>query len=314
MTLLSISIPTFNRTQQLLQSLKSLKKILAEHKGVVEVNVYFNQHKSTVSPSILQIEEHFNFHFSDKNQGIIYNLNKCLLQNSAKYSMIFPDDEILIPKALSSLLNILGKQEYDLIFYNRMRKGFFTSRREFANDIQPNFYSGIELADTCTKVLTEICYVSKNSFFENSDRNVIQKFGPIAHFLSTPNISGLIFNSPLIIRSKQGSSFWTNHYPNILIAHIVWLELCSHIFYSTGQIHQRFIDELFVGTKNAIENCIKHSHRIDSGLQDRLEKIALIFPRYEPLIAASQLANHFPEIPTQEKYRDNFASCYPDWV
>jgi glycosyltransferase involved in cell wall biosynthesis len=314
MTLLSISIPTFNRTQQLLQSLQNLKKILAAHKEFVEVNVYFNQQESTVSPSILQIKEHFNFHFSDKNKGIIHNLNKCLLENSAKYSMIFPDDEILIPQALSSLLNILGKQEYDLIFYNRLRKGIFRSRPEFAKDIQPNFHSGIELANTCTKVLTEICYVSKNAFFEKTDRDVIQKYGPIAHFLSAPSINGLVFNNPLVIRSKQGSSFWTNHYPNILIAHIVWLELCALIFHSSGQVQQSFIDELFLGTKNAIENCIKHRHCIDDFLQERLEKIALTFPRYEPLVPLSRRANHFPKIPSQEKYQENFASCYPDWV
>lgn len=118
-SLLTIAIPTFNRSRYLRQCLSSLMPQAVA--ASPQVNVLIIDNASTddtevVCKSFLEkYSNHLQIIRNAENIGADANIAKCYLQSRSSYVWIFGDDDILSPGALASILEKLNKYEFGIV-------------------------------------------------------------------------------------------------------------------------------------------------------------------------------------------------------
>ncbi|MDD3596886.1 glycosyltransferase family 2 protein [Sulfuricurvum sp.] len=116
--LLTIAIPTFNRSDLLQSTLNSvLKQISYEHS--IELLVIDNASTDDTMDMMLSYNTTVRYERNKENQGIDYNINECVLRAKGKYVHILSDDDILMEGALENLINFLHQYNgIDFVYLN----------------------------------------------------------------------------------------------------------------------------------------------------------------------------------------------------
>lgn len=121
--LLTIAIPTYNRSACLARLLESLAPQL-EGENRIELIISDNASPDDTRAVVKSFQEKgVRLHYirSEENIGPDANFLKCFRVANGRYVWIFGDDDIILPGSLAKLLNILSQNEYDLVYV-----GFFT--------------------------------------------------------------------------------------------------------------------------------------------------------------------------------------------
>jgi len=120
-TILTISIPTYNRAIFLERSLHSIcKQLNSEIPIIIKVfdnNSTDNTHE--IVKSFMDKYPQISYTKNERNIGPDLNIGQCYYLSKTKYTWVFGDDDILLDGALLYLTNILNSDiEYGLAFLN----------------------------------------------------------------------------------------------------------------------------------------------------------------------------------------------------
>ncbi|HSI48429.1 MAG TPA: glycosyltransferase family 2 protein [Ideonella sp.] len=117
--LLTIAIPTYNRSRYLRQCLAALMPQVAEASGDVTVLVIDNA-STDDTPHVLSeyramFPDNFRVMRNTENIGGDNNIAKCYGECATKYAWIFGDDDVLMPGAIGVLLPRMKRQDFGVI-------------------------------------------------------------------------------------------------------------------------------------------------------------------------------------------------------
>lgn len=122
-TLLSICIPTWNRSVYLGQSLASLQEQLKDiPTGMVELYVSDNcsgDETPTVVDNYIQKGLPLTYNRNSENIGAARNFLQCMKNAKGKYILLLGDDDILNLGALSLIIEKIKEDDYGLIYFHR---------------------------------------------------------------------------------------------------------------------------------------------------------------------------------------------------
>jgi glycosyltransferase involved in cell wall biosynthesis len=116
--LLTIAIPTYNRSEYLTQLLEILAPQLS---GESRVNLVISDNASTDdTPTVVESfrEEGLALTYirNETNLGSDRNFLQCFEQSRGKYLWLFSDDDIIVPGGISRILALLAVEDYGLAF------------------------------------------------------------------------------------------------------------------------------------------------------------------------------------------------------
>jgi len=123
---LSIAIPTYNRSEQLIETLESILNQLPQINENIEIVISDNCSTDDTEICVKQYMEKHSFikyHKNDVNQGIDFNIYKCTNLASGKYVHLLSDDDILMEGSISYILNLINKHN-DISFFYLNGRGF----------------------------------------------------------------------------------------------------------------------------------------------------------------------------------------------
>jgi abequosyltransferase len=125
-SLLTIAIPTYNRSIFLDQCLKRIQEeiegLREDHRSLVRVFVSDNASLDDTHQVILRYQLKANGDFysvrNDENIGADRNFAQCYTSATTPYVWVFGDDDLIVPNGLQKVLNVLQKQEVDVLYVN----------------------------------------------------------------------------------------------------------------------------------------------------------------------------------------------------
>lgn len=134
-TILSICIPTWNRSHFLKKSLSSLKKQISEqNKKLLEIYVSDNcsdDDTKDVVESFISNGLPIKYFRQKENVGASRNFIHCMNECSGRYVLLLGDDDILKDGALEKIINVLVDNDYGLVYiYDNKATG---KSKEFEN-------------------------------------------------------------------------------------------------------------------------------------------------------------------------------------
>ncbi|GFO70711.1 hypothetical protein GMLC_42900 [Geomonas limicola] len=117
--LLTIAVPTYNRSSFLRRSLQSILGQLDRHRDLVELLVFDNCSSDDTAQVVasLQAAGHpISFTVHPENLGADGNFLSCFRAARGKYFLLFSDDDILLDGALDKLVPALRDGEYGVVY------------------------------------------------------------------------------------------------------------------------------------------------------------------------------------------------------
>jgi len=124
--LLTIAIPTYNRAAYLDLCLKRINEeiasLSANQRGLVMVYVSDNASSDNTAHVISQYKslcpEKFKVVRNDENIGADRNISQCYEAATTPYVWVIGDDDVILPGGLQLILDVLAKQEIDILYLN----------------------------------------------------------------------------------------------------------------------------------------------------------------------------------------------------
>src|SRR6201985_2075501 len=116
--LLTIAIPTYNRSNYLAQLLSVLTPQLGDEPRVeliISDNASLDD-TPTIVASFQQKHFHLTYIRNETNIGPDAKFLPCYEKASVKYVWIVADDDIIVPTAIDKILAYLSREEYDLVY------------------------------------------------------------------------------------------------------------------------------------------------------------------------------------------------------
>jgi len=115
--LLTIAIPTYNRSVYLEQLLHSLIHQLYDFQDRVELLVVDNASTDNTSEIVNAYTGQYQLRYikNDVNIGPDNNCIKCFSESRGKYVLLFGDDDLFLEGAVNYLLNILSSGDYGVV-------------------------------------------------------------------------------------------------------------------------------------------------------------------------------------------------------
>jgi abequosyltransferase len=117
--ILTVAIPTYNRSRYLVQCLDALMPQVLACAGKVDVVVIDNASTDDTPDIIARYAATYAGYLrwlrNSANVGGDNNIAKCYSECNAKYGWIFGDDDVLAAHALASLLPLLEKSEFGVV-------------------------------------------------------------------------------------------------------------------------------------------------------------------------------------------------------
>ena len=165
---LSICIPTYNRERFLRNSLETLYRQL-DDKNRDYVEVLVSNNCSTdgthelVQEYIAQGME-ITYLKNDKNLGADGNFLQCIYKAKGKYVLLLGDDDLLLPGAVNTLIDILQQDNYGVVYISGTTyRGKNTPAPSFANiNMHRALCNGVN--EYLQKVTVNITFISGNIF------------------------------------------------------------------------------------------------------------------------------------------------------
>lgn len=253
--LLSIVIPTYNRSDLIKESLDSLYVQIEQYKQFIEIIISDN----CSTDNTQEIISHYNFRDVDSryfrqnsNIGFEANFDFLVDHSCGKYIYIMGDDDILSIDFLNVIFRYFKRGiDYSIIHWNRLQgdskcqnnklydveyKGFEreVNSSDFIKDrmTDPNFISSLIFSRKCWEQGKK---VDCSKFYG------YQWFGRIYHGAIVSNDLCLYYSLPLVIQ-RGGSHAWAKDYPIYVTVGL------SNIFYSLDNkcsgLYKQWIDLL----------------------------------------------------------------------
>lgn len=166
--LFSICIPTYNREKFLRNSLESLYRQL-NNANREQVEVMVSNNCSTDGTHELVQEYiargmHLTYFCNEKNLGADGNILQCIYRAQGKYVLVLGDDDLFLPGAVDTLLEILKQDDYGAVYISgRPYREQDKHAPEFAGvDIEKGLCNGIN--EYLQRVTVFITFLSGNIF------------------------------------------------------------------------------------------------------------------------------------------------------
>jgi len=311
---LQVSIPTFNRSDQLVHCLESLLQAF-KHLNEIDrcrVGIAIQNNSTKGFIKYQSIFESFNKKFTDLNINYfnyiitgfnIGSANNCassLLNSQSTYTWFLPDDDLAEVDSLKIILSCIKLFSPCLIHGGR---GFKTVYKYDQFDVSPAFdlneILSVEYRDRILKLFSDNVVQAQELVFRtdlikqivNIDENVPyinEMFPAFFSICSLQNNSmPLIFlkRSIGIFRDGEPNSIWRNRWLSLSL--ITWPEMLEYCF-SIGLITKK---ELLVGKKIFIEGFKSIEHRPDIllGLNRRFPLDPRLLVKHYPYEMCSML-------------------------
>jgi len=126
--LISIGIPTYNRSEKLFRCLEST--INQDYENI-EIIVCDNNSNDNTSQVVLSFnDKRIHYHQNDKNIGMRNNFNMCLNKSSGDFFILLSDDDIPKNNLVSCLFNKISKNIDNIFAYSCVefhRNGIFSN-------------------------------------------------------------------------------------------------------------------------------------------------------------------------------------------
>ncbi|WP_319409725.1 glycosyltransferase [uncultured Desulfosarcina sp.] len=172
--LLSIAIPTYNRSKQLKYGLnRFLSQITDDIKPLIEICVA-DDCSTDDTPAVMKriVRDNFFIHYEryEYNIGLEKNLIACTQNCRGKYLWIFGDDDFLeFDDSLACIISLLKEGCYPFYILNRTRRSFDLSKKISENWMGLDFSNNKiypRLRDFCSKwgIISIIGFISVNIF------------------------------------------------------------------------------------------------------------------------------------------------------
>jgi abequosyltransferase len=121
--LLTIAIPTYNRSRFLAVLLSSLREQLGRHSQIeliISDNASSDETSSLVSNFLSHAPQGVNIRYirNERNIGPDANFLQCFQEARGKYVWLLGDDDIIVPSGLDKLIPLLEAKDYALIYLN----------------------------------------------------------------------------------------------------------------------------------------------------------------------------------------------------
>ena len=194
--LLSICIPTWNRTKFLAMSLDALQEQL---KGIdkSEIELFVSDNASDDNTAEV-VQEHINhgmpitYHRNSKNLGAAVNFYGCMQWASGKYVYILGDDDVLRSGSVAYILDILRGKDYGIVH--------FLQGQVDDSDCSEIVYTDTDMFLRCISFW--ITFVSANIFRKDIVKLIDPEPYKNTHFLQLPFYVTSALNHPhnLVVR------------------------------------------------------------------------------------------------------------------
>lgn len=119
--ILSIAIPTYNRSNYLDICLRNICSQINNHNNDIELLVSDNcstDNTSDIVNSYLKRGYEIKYIKNTSNIGADGNFLQCFNLSSGKYLHIISDDDVLLPGSLDVILSVLKKSDYGVVYLN----------------------------------------------------------------------------------------------------------------------------------------------------------------------------------------------------
>lgn len=117
--ILTIAIPTYNRSRYLRQCLDALLPQVAAVAPAVQLLVLNNSATDDTAAVAAEFQARYQHYLTvihnPENIGADANIAKCFVEIRTQYGWIFGDDDVLVPGALPALINRLREREFGVI-------------------------------------------------------------------------------------------------------------------------------------------------------------------------------------------------------
>jgi abequosyltransferase len=205
--LLTIAIPTYNRSQLLGGLLSVLAPQLAGHPEI-ELQISDNASPDDTSQVVQQFVDaglKVSYHRHPENIGSDANFISCFKRANGKYFWLFGDDDIIVPGALDEVLSHINAQEFDLIYATSY--GFRNDwQAERQHDPLNRRFHVITSANRCAKVVN-IMFTFISGMIVNKQRLEEIDCEDPAAFLGT-NLTQLSWTLPLLRKHRRSLVLW----------------------------------------------------------------------------------------------------------
>lgn len=121
MKLLTICIPTYNRSDHVIAHLELFLKELSSYQTLVDIKVADDFSEQKHKDRLARYHDEngfFSLEFNSENLGLIGNINSLCLKSESQYVWFLGDDDVVKPGALSEIVEILISTEVDFLFLN----------------------------------------------------------------------------------------------------------------------------------------------------------------------------------------------------
>lgn len=119
--LLTIAIPTYNRSSYLDTCLMHIIQQLCGYESLIEIIVSDNcstDNTSEIAKSYINDDINIRYVKNNDNIGADKNFLQCFSLSKGKYVLVFGDDDILLDGALAKIITILQEGEYGVVYLN----------------------------------------------------------------------------------------------------------------------------------------------------------------------------------------------------
>lgn len=117
--LLSICITSYNRVNELVRCIKSVKTNYSNEIEII-VSEDHSEQREKIKSTVMALQKEFPikiiFNSNESNLGYDNNLRKLVTLSSCKYILFLSDDDSLLENSLDNFIDLLLKREYNMIF------------------------------------------------------------------------------------------------------------------------------------------------------------------------------------------------------
>ena len=214
---LSICMATFNRSQYISETLDSILKEIPDGVELVIVNgASPDNTDEVVAPYLLKYPQ-ISYYHEKKNSGVDEDFDKAVNYARGKYCWLMPDDDLIIPGAISSILKTL-QEKPDLVVINsecwnaNFSKNLHTKMLSIKKDerytASDNEQSFLDLA-RCLSYIGSVIIERRKWLARDRVSYYGSLFIHVGVIYQNPPLSLVIAIAKPLIKIRYGNSMWT---------------------------------------------------------------------------------------------------------
>lgn len=205
--LLTIAIPTYNRSRYLRELLRSLREDL---RGESRIELIVSDNASPdETPQLVEEFRKLGLQIrlirNETNIGADANFLQCFEQANGKYVWIFGDDDLIVPGGIEKVLKLLAEDEFSLVYMSpyEFRRNHIEERSSDKlgriAEVLPDGFSMVKKAGT---MLTFISAIIVNKEHYSATRH------PDPHQFIGTNLMQLGWVCPVLAESEKNLFVW----------------------------------------------------------------------------------------------------------